>query len=79
MNNKSVVIQDALVNFIDQGDGTPTLFLHGNPDSSEMWSDTIARMKSKHRFLAPDLPGYGHSAFIANFDTSLEKYGALGG
>lgn len=73
MNQQSVSVQNVAVNLIDTGAGMPTLFLHGNPDSSEMWSDVILRMQPRYRFLAPDLPGYGRSAFIPNFDTSLEN------
>ena len=73
MNQQSVFVQNAAVNFIDTGVGTPTLFLHGNPDSSEMWGAVISRMQPRLRFLAPDLPGYGRSAFIPNFDTFLEN------
>ena len=73
MNNRSVVVQNAAVNFIDAGAGTPLMLLHGNPDSSEMWGDMTSRMKPRYRFLAPDLPGYGRSEFIVNFDTSLEN------
>jgi pimeloyl-ACP methyl ester carboxylesterase len=73
VNQQSVFVQNAAVNFIDTGAGTPTLFLHGNPDSSEMWAEVISQMQPRYRFLAPDLPGYGRSAFIPNFDTSLES------
>lgn len=73
MNTKSLDVQNVAVNCVNEGSGAPTLFLHGNPDSSEMWDAVIAPMKSRYRCLAPDLPGYGCSAFIANFDTSLEN------
>lgn len=73
MINQSVLVQNAAVNFIIEGTGTPTLFLHGNPDSAEMWLDVISRMKPRYRFFAPYLPGYGYSALIENFDTSLEN------
>ncbi|CAG0940719.1 partial Haloalkane dehalogenase, partial [Anaerolineae bacterium] len=73
MNTKSLDVQNVAVNCVDEGSGAPTLLLHGNPDSSEMWGAVIAPMKSRYRCLAPDLPGYGCSAFIVNFDTSLEN------
>ena len=38
-----------------------------------MWSEVISHMQPRYRFLAPDLPGYGRSALIPNFDTSLEN------
>jgi pimeloyl-ACP methyl ester carboxylesterase len=73
MNHKSVMVQNALVNYLDEGEGTPALFLHGNPDSSDIWQDMTESMRPRYRFLAPDLPGYGRSAFASNFDTSLEN------
>src|SRR4051812_31633166 len=36
------------------------LLLHGFPESSYMWRDTVAALEVEgHRCLAPDLPGYG--------------------
>lgn len=66
-------VQNAAVHLIDQGTGTPTLFLHGNPDSSELWRDVIAAMSKEYRCLAPDLPGYGRSAPLPNFKVTLEN------
>jgi pimeloyl-ACP methyl ester carboxylesterase len=66
-------VQNAAVYVIDQGVGTPTLFLHGNPDSAELWSDVIAVMGKEYRCLAPDLPGYGRSALLPDFKVSLEN------
>lgn len=65
------LVQNAAVYVSDQGAGTPTLFLHGNPDSAEMWDDVIAVMSKAYRCLAPDLPGYGRSALLPNFEVSL--------
>jgi pimeloyl-ACP methyl ester carboxylesterase len=56
---------------IDEGAGVPTLFLHGNPDSAELWRGPIARLRDRHRCLAPDLPGFGRSGVPAGFDGSL--------
>ena len=43
------------IHLIDQGQGTPILFLHGNPDSSEVWSGIIPTLSRQYRCIAPDL------------------------
>jgi pimeloyl-ACP methyl ester carboxylesterase len=69
----SISVQNASVYLIDHGSGPPTLFLHGNPDSAELWNDVIAVMSKQYRCLAPDLPGYGRSAPLPNFKVTLEN------
>ena len=56
----------------DRGVGTPTLFLHGNPDSSEVWDGVIERLQHQVRCIAPDLPGFGRSTAPDDFDCSLD-------
>jgi pimeloyl-ACP methyl ester carboxylesterase len=58
---------------MDRGAGIPTLFLHGVPDSGEMWLPLIRRLESRYRCLAPDLPGLGRSTAPADFDLSHEN------
>lgn len=69
----NVIVHDSAVHLLDEGSGIPTLFLHGNPDSGEMWGDLIAVMRSKYRCLAPDLPGYGLSKLLPKFKVTLEN------
>lgn len=57
----------------EEGSGSPVLFLHGAPDSGEMWSGVIERVCQAYRCLAPDLPGFGRSVALANFDYALEN------
>jgi pimeloyl-ACP methyl ester carboxylesterase len=38
------------------------LLLHGFPSSSHMFRDLIPRLATRWRVVAPDLPGFGHSA-----------------
>jgi haloalkane dehalogenase len=49
------------VHLRDEGVGTPTLFLHGNPDSADLWDGVITRLRPHHHCLAPDLPAFGRS------------------
>ena len=44
-----------------RGHGAPALFLHGNPDSSRVWSAILDRLAPRYRCMAPDLPGFGRS------------------
>jgi pimeloyl-ACP methyl ester carboxylesterase len=69
----NVTVQGKSIFVDEQGSGTPTLFLHGNPDSSILWRDVIAGMKSRFRCIAPDLPGFGHSDVPAGIKFSLDE------
>ena len=55
--------------------GPPMVFLQGNPDSHDVWSAVVERLKDRNRCIAPDLPGYGKSAEQA--DVTLEAQAAL--
>ena len=68
-----LVVQNVNVYLEDKGSGQPILFLHGVPNTAEMWSDVIAHLSADYRCLAPDLPGFGRSIAPKNFDCSLEN------
>lgn len=59
---------------IDEGQGQPVLFLHGNPDSADIWQQQIARFRQQYRCIAPDFPGYGRSTITEDFAFTLESY-----
>ena len=47
---------------LDEGDGRPVLFLHGEPTWSFLWRTVIPPVRDAgFRCLAPDLPGFGRS------------------
>lgn len=52
------------------GDGTPILWVHGVPDSGELWTPLLAQAGG----VAPDLPGFGHSGKRADFPYSIDGY-----
>ena len=56
----------------DRGTGRPVLFLHGNPDTADMWLPVIGGLQDQARCLAPDLPGFGRSKAAESFDCSLD-------
>lgn len=69
----SIHLRDVRVHLLDEGSGPPALFLHGNPDTGEMWRGIISRLAPERRCLAPDLPGFGGSQVTGGFDCSLES------
>ena len=47
---------------LDEGDGAPVLFLHGEPTWSFLWRRVIEPVRDAgFRCVAPDLPGFGRS------------------
>jgi len=74
---RTLQVDRTRVHLIDQGLGEPVLFLHGNPDSSEVWSGVIDDLRNSYRCIAPDLPGFGHSTAPADFDCSLDGMAAF--
>lgn len=49
------------LHYIDQGEGDPILFLHGNPTSSYTWRNIIPVLEASGRCIAVDLMGMGRS------------------
>jgi haloalkane dehalogenase len=47
---------------IDEGDGEPVVFLHGEPTWSFLWRKVLGPVRDAgYRCIAPDLPGFGRS------------------
>jgi haloalkane dehalogenase len=47
--------------YMEQGEGDPIVFLHGNPTSSYLWRTIMPHLEGKGRLIAPDLIGMGDS------------------
>lgn len=56
-----VEVHGSRMHYIDEGEGAPVLFLHGNPTSSYLWRNIIPHMTPHARCIAPDLIGMGKS------------------
>lgn len=54
-------VEGSKIHYIDEGEGDPILFLHGNPTSSYLWRNIIPYLKNQGRCIAPDLIGMGKS------------------
>lgn len=56
-----VNVEGARIHYIEQGNGDPILFLHGNPTWSYLWRNIIPIVASRGRCIAMDLIGFGKS------------------
>jgi len=52
--------------YVEEGQGDPIVFLHGNPTSSYLWRNIIPYAKEFGRCIAPDLFGMGDSDKLEN-------------
>ncbi|MGI9437946.1 MAG: haloalkane dehalogenase [Geminicoccaceae bacterium] len=52
--------------YVEDGQGDPILFLHGNPTSSYLWRNIMPHLAGLGRCIAPDLIGMGSSEKLEN-------------
>lgn len=52
--------------YVEDGEGDPIVFLHGNPTSSYLWRHVIPEVRHLGRCLAPDLIGMGDSEKLSD-------------
>ncbi|MFN8492460.1 MAG: haloalkane dehalogenase [Caldilineaceae bacterium] len=76
--------------YVDEGQGDPIVFLHGNPASAYLWRNVMPYLAGLGRLIAPDLIGMGDSQKLPNsgpasytfvehrryLDTLLEQLGS---
>lgn len=56
-----VDVLNSTMSYIDEGEGNPVLFIHGNPTSSYLWRNVIPYVSKHNRAIAIDLIGMGQS------------------
>ena len=49
------------VHYIDEGEGSPIVFFHGNPTWSFLYRNIVAVLRGRFRCIAADYPGFGLS------------------
>ena len=59
--SKYLDVHGSKMHYIDEGEGDPILFLHGNPTSNYLWRNIIPYLTPHARVIAPDLIGMGKS------------------
>lgn len=58
--------------YVDEGEGSPVVFLHGNPTCSYIWRNVIPYLQESRRCIAPDLVGMGDSGKLP--DSGPDSY-----
>lgn len=59
--SKFLDVLDSQIHYIEEGEGDPVLFLHGNPMCNYLWRNIIPYVSDKAWCIAPDLIGMGKS------------------
>lgn len=59
---------------MDEGEGPPILFLHGNPTWSFLYRGIVIRLRKQFRCIVPDLPGFGLSAHPQDYRYTPEEH-----
>jgi len=72
MERKFVEVLGHQMSYLEEGQGDPIVFLHGNPTSSVLWRNVMPHLVSQGRCLAPDLIGMGESDKLA--DSGPDSY-----
>jgi pimeloyl-ACP methyl ester carboxylesterase len=71
-----VPVEDRPVNTIELGAGPPVVFVHGLSGSWQNWLEQLPVLARRHRVVAMDLPGFGHSP-MPREEISIAGYARL--
>lgn len=70
---RTVEVGGIPVSYIDEGQGEPLVLLHGCPFSAYQWHETIPRLATRFRVIAPDLLGLGDTEVTLADDYRLPR------
>ena len=59
--HRMVEVLGSRIAYVDEGEGDPILFIHGNPTSSYLWRNVMPYVEGQGRVIAVDLIGMGNS------------------
>jgi haloalkane dehalogenase len=72
---KFIEIKGRKMAYIDEGEGDPIVFQHGNPTSSYLWRKVMPSCRGLGRLIACDLIGMGDSEKLPNSGPDRYTYG----
>lgn len=67
------------MHYIDEGQGPPIVFFHGNPTWSFLYRNVITRLRGQFRCIAMDYLGFGLSEHPGDFGYTVEEQSAAVG
>ncbi|MCB0596118.1 MAG: alpha/beta fold hydrolase [Lewinellaceae bacterium] len=69
-----VTVEAGQMHYIDEGEGTPILFVHGMPTWSFLFRDQIRTFSGSYRCIAPDHIGFGLSEKPPSFEGTPQAH-----
>ena len=70
--SRDTVIRGVRIRYVEAGQGTPLVMVHGLTSSKVAWHENIAPLAERHRVYAVDLPGHGDSdKSDVNYDSAF--------
>lgn len=73
-HRRQIDVVGARVNYVEIGEGTPVLFVHGLSGSWQNWLENLPTFAQRHRVVAVDLPGFGASP-MPPWEITIPAYG----
>ena len=67
-------VNGSRVHYIDEGEGPPLLFLHGNPTWSFLYRNIVLNLRDSFRCIALDYPGFGLSTARDGYAYTAEAH-----
>jgi haloalkane dehalogenase len=71
---RTIDVLDSRMAYVEVGEGSPVVFLHGNPSSSYLWRNVLPHLSGVGRLIAPDLIGMGDSAKLPPGDPDRYRF-----
>lgn len=70
---KSFTSENGEIKYIDKGEGSVIVLLHGVPTSGWLYRNMIDSLAKNHRVIVPDMLGFGSSASPKGYEVYSEK------
>ena len=67
-------LPEGRLHYVDEGEGDPLVFLHGNPTWSFLYRHLVSNLSNDYRCLAPDYLGFGLSEKPESFSCRPEDH-----
>jgi len=76
MEKSRVEVLGSEMAYVEEGEGDPIVFLHGNPTSSFLWRNVLPNVAGLGRCIAPDLIGMGDSSKVGGLEYRFVEHRA---
>ncbi len=70
----TLALKDGQMQYVDEGEGDPIVFVHGTPTWSFVWRQQLKSLSQQYRCIAPDHLGFGLSDKPAHFSYTPQAH-----